>query len=469
MVSRIGAQLPKNHFIPTFHTNLGEDAVDLASVAGLDLDPWQQEVLKASLGFKPSGKFSAPDVCLIVPRQNGKGSVIEARELAGLFLLPEKNIMHSAHEFKTAQEGFRRLKTLIEGCPELMEEGESPPKFKNSGAAGTVVEANGSRVLFAARSKGSGRGFTIDTVILDEAYELPENALDAMGPMQSAVPNPQMWFVSSTGMDDSVVLRRIREQGLAKNPNMAYFEWKSDDGCDPGDVEQWYLANPSLGIRITEDFLAGQYAKMSDLGFGREHLGLWADTEIQAVISQAVWGTLLDDESSIVGKMSFALDVAPDMSSAAVYVAGENKDGLFHVECAAVFDGTDGVPEYLKSIQEKYKPKSVALDPGGPAGALVPALNGLNVNFRAMNAGDVLSACGQFFNMATGNRMRHKSDEELADAVKGGIKRMVGAKGAWAWARKSPLDNITYLVAATYALYAYTAFEEETPKGGRVW
>lgn len=469
MASRIGAQLPDNHFVPLFHTSLGEDAVDLAAVAGLFLDPWQQEVLKASLGYRTDGKFSAADMVLIVPRQNGKGSVIEARELASLFLLPEKNLMHSAHEFKTAQEGFKRLRTLIEGCPELMDEGDVPPTFKNSGSAGTVIEANGSRIIFAARSKGSGRGFTIDTVIFDEAYDLPEDALDAMGPMQSAVPNPQTWFVSSTGMDDSVVLRRMSEAGKTKAPNIGYFEWKAQDGCKPGDREQWYKANPSLGIRIQEDFLAGQFTKMSELGFAREHLGLWADTEVQAVITQAQWGDLLDDESKIAGRMSFALDVAPDMSSAAVYVAGENADGLHHVECAAVFEGTDGVADYLKLIQEKYKPKSIALDPGGPAGALVPELNRLKVDFRAMNAGDVLSACGQFFNMVTGNKLRHRTDDELAEAIKGGIRRMVGAKGAWAWTRKSVEFNITYLVAATYALYAFTAFEEEAPKGGRVW
>jgi hypothetical protein len=45
----------------------------------------------------------------VVPRQNGKGTILEARELAGLFLLGERLLIHSAHEQDTSLEHFRRL------------------------------------------------------------------------------------------------------------------------------------------------------------------------------------------------------------------------------------------------------------------------------------------------------------------------------------------------------------------------
>jgi hypothetical protein len=47
------------------------------------------------------------------PRQNGKGGIIEARELWGLFIGGEKLILHSAHEFKTAKEAMRRIEELL--------------------------------------------------------------------------------------------------------------------------------------------------------------------------------------------------------------------------------------------------------------------------------------------------------------------------------------------------------------------
>ena len=67
---------------------------------------------RIALGERADGKWSAPTVGLVVGRQNGKNSVLEARELVGLFLLGEKVIVHSALEQATSSEHFRRLLEL---------------------------------------------------------------------------------------------------------------------------------------------------------------------------------------------------------------------------------------------------------------------------------------------------------------------------------------------------------------------
>jgi phage terminase large subunit-like protein len=76
---------------------------------GPDLDPWQEFVLAHALGERADGKWAAFEVGVMVSRQNGKGAILEARELAGLFLLGERLIIHSAHQFDTSLEAFRRL------------------------------------------------------------------------------------------------------------------------------------------------------------------------------------------------------------------------------------------------------------------------------------------------------------------------------------------------------------------------
>jgi hypothetical protein len=78
----------------------GEDAVELAAYAGLFLDDWQQWILREALREKPGNLWAAFEVAMIVSRQNGKGSVLEARELAGLFILGEELLIHTAHEFQ---------------------------------------------------------------------------------------------------------------------------------------------------------------------------------------------------------------------------------------------------------------------------------------------------------------------------------------------------------------------------------
>lgn len=481
-MTRIGNQLPpKEHYhVPLFHTSLGEDAIILARLAGLELDEWQQNVLECSLRYKETGKWAAPDMTLIVPRQNGKGSIIEARELAGLFLLKEKVIMHSAHEHKTAKEGHRRLKSLIESTPDLMEETKI---FRNSGAETSVELHDGCRVLFVARSGGSGRGYTVDTLILDEAYNLPEDALEAMTPTQAAVQNPQIWFISSTGMDDSDVLRRKRDAGMRKEGDIGYFEWKADDGCDPSDVNQWYQANPALGIRLDEEYVAGESRTLSPVGFARERLGLWASTDIDALIPASLWDSLEYTDAAIEDptpgsagplrdRVSIAVDVDPDGATAAIYAAGLDRDGLYSIERVAFDDGIQWVPDYLKLVTEKHNPQSIALDTGGSCGALVPELNELGIEYKALTANDVKAACGQFLAITCESRLRHRraiDDPALKAAVQMAIKRPIGHQGGWAWTRKDIQANIAPLVAATYALYAFTAFKEEKKRIGKVW
>jgi hypothetical protein len=59
------------------------------------------------------------------PRQNGKDAILEARELAGLFLLGERLLIHSAHQFDTSLEHFRRLLFLIENTDDFDASGSS--------------------------------------------------------------------------------------------------------------------------------------------------------------------------------------------------------------------------------------------------------------------------------------------------------------------------------------------------------
>jgi phage terminase large subunit-like protein len=190
----IGAQEPRVCCVPEYSSTTGREACELAAMAGLTLDPWQAFVLEHALGERADGSWAAFEVGMIVPRQNGKGSVLEARELAGLFLLGERLIIHSAHQFDTSLEAFRRLLTLIEGAPELE---RLVKRVSRSHGEEGIELMSGQRVRFRTRTKGGGRGFTGDCLILDEAMILPESAHGALLPTLSARENPQVWYAGS--------------------------------------------------------------------------------------------------------------------------------------------------------------------------------------------------------------------------------------------------------------------------------
>ncbi len=211
---RLGLQQPRYQLVPPARSSAGRDAVELAATAGLILDPWQELVLEGALGELPNGKWAANEVGVIVPRQNGKGGLLEARELAGLFLFEERLILHSAHETKTAKEAFRRMKDLIEANPDLAKEVH---QFRFSSEETSIEMKNGQRLRYIARSTGSGRGFSGDCIILDEAYNLSDQVMAALFPTMAARPNPQLWYTSSAPLprQDSDTLRRLCKRGRA--------------------------------------------------------------------------------------------------------------------------------------------------------------------------------------------------------------------------------------------------------------
>jgi hypothetical protein len=109
-----GAERPRILWLPEHVSSAGPEAVELARMAGLVLDPWEEFVLVNALNERPDGKWAAFEVGLNAPRQNGKNAIVEARELAGLFLLGERLIVHSAHQLDTSLEALERLLFLIE-------------------------------------------------------------------------------------------------------------------------------------------------------------------------------------------------------------------------------------------------------------------------------------------------------------------------------------------------------------------
>src|SRR5262245_7496303 len=116
----IGDQRPRIEHVPSYLSSAGADTIELASIAGLSLDDWQQHVLTGALGTGPNGHWTAFEVKVLISRQNGKGSLLEARELAGLYLFStDRLLVHTAHEHKTASEHYRRVWGLIENTPDL--------------------------------------------------------------------------------------------------------------------------------------------------------------------------------------------------------------------------------------------------------------------------------------------------------------------------------------------------------------
>jgi len=455
---------PRVLFVPDYASSAGQEAVELAALAGLVLDPWESFVLEHAMGERGDGFWAAAEVGLCVPRQNGKNAVLEARELAGLFLLDEHLLIHSAHHFKTAKEQFLRILELIEATPDL--DRHVRRVSRTHGEEGIELD-DGTRLLFFARTKSSGRGFTAPFVAFDEAMYLPESSMGALMPTMSAMPNRQRWYAGSAVDQqihpDGVVFARVRERAIkGDDPRLAYFEWSVDverpellDDDQVSDEVGWSLANPGLDIRISREAVGDELRTLDRRTFAVERLGVgdWPVTDPGAdhVIPIDRWLALVDDDSELVDPVCFAFDVAPDRATAAIAAAGRRHDGLFHVEVTHHRRGTGWLVPTLVALRDRWNPVAVMADATGPAGSLMHRLDDAGIVVDPVGASDHARACGQLLDLVDDEGLRHLGSGELLSSLKGATRRPLG--DAWAWSRKNSAVDISPLVAVTLALW----------------
>lgn len=459
----LGVQSPRLSRVPDWSSSAGDEAIGLAERAGLYLDEWQQLVLREGLGERPDGKWAAFEVGLVVARQNGKNALLEARELAGLFLLHEELIIHSAHESATAAEAFRRLLDRIEGTPSLA---KRVARVQRGKGVETIELKTGERIWFRTRTKGGGRGFTADCVIFDEAMILPEAVIGALVPTMSARSEatrsgPQIWYTGSAvdqqKHEHGLVLSRIRQRGLSDDTtNLAYFEWSAPDNAETSDHYALAQANPGLGIRISLEHCEMERQSMPDREYRVERYGQgdWYDLTADAgrVIPTELWASLADPGGSVSGMHCFALDVDSGQAWATLSVAGVRDDGLYQFGVVRHDRGLAWVVDEIRARLADRPGSRLVVDPRIDLAVLLTDLEDAGVQSTRMTAIDYKNACGEFLAAVLERRVRYMPSTELDGAVAGARTKSFLDNTAWKWSRTSDA-LITPLVSCTLALW----------------
>lgn len=488
---------------------MGREVRDLAMVAGLELDDWQCWVMEQACEVRKQTyynrytkrrepKWAAFEVALVVQRQSGKGSCLEARELAGLFLFGERLLIHSAHLFPTSLEAFNRIMTLIESTPEL--DAEVSKVSRTHGSEGILLKSK-QRLLFQARTGTSGRGFTGDCLIWDEAMILSDTMVGAQMPMLSARPNSQIWYTGSAGTKQSTQFGRVRNRALKalehpeSEPRLFFAEWSINphtdfcaDDCTEHDrskrvdpaapkevreaqraalLDSYAKANPGLGIRISVEHVEAEHRSMDTEEFDRERLGVgdWpGDGEEWLVIPEEPWKRQADQNSFIDGGFVLGISVSPDQKFSCIVAAGQNPDGDAHVEITGsgnIYDhkpGTGWILGAVKGIIENEWPLGVVINKATFAGSLEDDLVELGLNVLTPSTREIAQGCGDFVSAVCPRpgeqaSMVHLGQPALTRAVAGADKRDLAEM--WGWDKRSSSVDISPLCAATEALWGF--------------
>lgn len=457
--------------VPPAADNLYDEAVYLASSYGLTPDDWQSLVLWAWLGQSDNRRWAASRCGLSVPRQNGKNGALEIRELYGMVLLGER-FLHTAHEVKTARKAFLRLASFFENLayPELA---GLVKEVRRTNGQEAIILTNGGSCEFVARSRGSGRGFTVDVLVLDEAQELTEEQYAALSPTISAAPlgNPQRIMLGTppgptlTGE----VFGRLRNSAQAIAPErVCWIEYAASDPTALDDIRQWQEANPALGIRLSLDTVADERSDFSDDTFLLERLGVWPVAG-STVIDMDRWSALVESDRSVrPSPVAFAAEVSPDRKWSSILLAGRRNAGGRYITVVESQRGTSWLAPRMAELAKEWKPVGVAVRHGSPAMSLLSQLTEAGVETTTLSATSMGAATGAFLDWVGRGEITHDALPLIDTSLRFARQRKVGEQVTFAAADGVDISPLQGAIAALHLLDEQASKPKKKVRSGLV-
>jgi len=483
-----GAQRPRIEKRPEAAGTYGPRVTAFAAACGVHLDPWQSYVIDALFAVDAAGQWAATEFGLLVSRQNGKGEILVAYDLAHLFLFPRpdnrpKMILHTAHEMKTAINGFQRLKGVVESHPQLMRRVHQV--YTANGQEGIILRPRKGQTLpdqirFVARSKNSGRGFSGDVLVQDEAQEESQAAHNALTYTQSAVPNRQELFMGTVpeeGVNDSEVFEGVRDRGRSPKPSRTgWMEWTPHDSEDPeiaetidrADPHVWAAANPAAPHRIHWDTIQDQYERDTTPGkeaFGRERLSIWPNRpegadDSNSDVDMSIWNAH-EIDAWLTRRVALAVVIGRGGGYSSICGAQRLDGGEILVQHLATNAGTLWIPEELKTLRRKLSSRLIVLDEKNAA-TITSDLSRAGLRYMAMHMSEVAAAFDMTVEYINGGVIVHPPQPELTDALEAAVPRVMNkGQNLKTWDQGDPLVPSSAVQGMSLAVWGLKKSESQ--------
>ena len=473
-----GSQEPRYKIEPNRVATDGDDAALLMSEYGLTLDTWQKSILDCWLGMDDNGNYTVTSAGLALPRQNGKNVCLEAREFYGLVIAGER-ILHTAHQVRTSKKSFRRLAAMFtdKRHPDIT---DIVKQIRYTNGEECIELDNGGSIEFSARSRQAARGFDgISLVVYDEAQELTDDQIDAiMATLSASATGTRQLIYTGTppypGCPGDVFRRR--REACIKDPGRhdSWHEWSieadSIDNIKVDDTGLWYMTNPALGIRLTEEFTEEELRTMSPDGFARERLGWWMpihEASTDYAIPEDVWDKCKSSELKPEGKTAYGIKFTIDGSEVALcgaVIPNDGKARISLIERRSTSEGTGWLAEWLKA---RYNAAScVVIDGRNGVDVLIDKIADTWKAKGAIvrpNARDVVASVSLLTDMLNEESITwYDKQIALRESALTSVKRHIG--GGWGFGG----DNAAPIEAAALALWGAKTTKRNPSKKMRI-
>jgi hypothetical protein len=401
-------------------------------------------------------------VTVMTPRQSGKSTLLLVVMVARALARPGTRIVY------TAQTRLAARKKLLDDWWPLVERSPLGPAVTARRQSGSeaLTFSNGSSISLMSGTVAAGHGEVVDLGVLDEAWSQCDNRVEqSLRPAMMTRPGSGLLLVSTAGTMASLYLRGKVDDGRARaeagdaGTTAAYLEWSAPDHADPGDPATWAACMPALGTTVEPSRIREDFELMSENDFKRAYLNQWTEGAAVpwAVVSEQAWAKAADLRARPrdVDRRAFGVAVAPDRRASAVAQASRADGGRVLVEVECYLPATDWVAPRLAQLHQAYRPPALVIDPGSPAGALIPDVEQARVAVTSpFTARDAAAACGMFLDYLASGRLVHRAQPELDAAVECAQLRSLSGGSAW----DTRDGAVVCLSAASLALWGLVTY-----------
>ena len=420
----LGALEPRLHTPWLKGESRGHEIAELAERIGQPLLPWQRLLLDDMSVVDENNMFIKKSSLVLLARQSGKSHMMRMRMLAGLFCFGEENILMMSSQRKMAIRSLEIMVMIVERNDFLLKQvkgGKIDTAWRRTtGNEGLHLE-NGNRIEVIAANSDSARGLTADVLWIDELREVGEAAMDASKSTTLTRPNSQRFYTSNAGSAESEVLIHMRERSMMKPPrSLGFYEYSAPENCDIWDRKAWAMANPSLGILISEEAVEEQIATSTVVAARTETLCQFVNTGLTSPWTPGSWEDLADKNMQMNPGMTvmFAFDVDPHTRRSASLVAGALlPDGRIALQLLQTWESLIAVDELqiavdIKKKCDEWHPRLVLHDSYTTA-AIAERLKNSGVAVEPVVGAQFYTACSTFKDAMDNKRLVHAGQEVL--------------------------------------------------------
>jgi phage terminase large subunit-like protein len=411
-----GATKPRLQSLPLKGKSKIDDVIEVATILGEKLLPYQEYVLKDMLTVDKKGMWIRKSNLLLISRQNGKTFLARMLILTHLIKWNTDVLIMSSNR-SMALETFRQVANALENNDHLK---GMVKQIRHANGTESIEMLSGARLDVVAATRDGSRGRSISGLLyIDEVREISADGYRAAMPVVRAHANSHVLLTSNAGDAFSTVLNELRERALDNPPkSFGFYEYSAPQYCRLDDRAAWAQSNPALGYTITEAAIEEAIATSPIENTRTETLCQWIDS-LSSPWPHGILEETSDSELQIPvgGYTVFGFDVSPSRRNASLVAGQLLPDGRIGVGILQTWESAVSVDDLkiaadIKAWADQYRPRQICFDKYATQ-SIAEKLANAGCIVQDISGQQFYQACGDLLNGLVTHKVVHNGQANL--------------------------------------------------------